>query len=146
MQNNPLLPIIIALAVSVVGGVILSEWMPFYAGFGLVTIVQFIIGSITNKVLQYNASIELEKQWTQRISDMSKQTLKLKCPCTKEVSQLVPIRTDEPNFYTCGGCNKNIAVHLTAKTSLMTDIVDIDVTHKQITDTLQNISDTAADE
>jgi hypothetical protein len=146
MQNKPWIPIIIALAISISCGFILMQWMNFFAGFALVLVVQFIIGAAMNQWLQVKTSLEMEKQLTKRIEDAAKQTLKLKCPCTNMVEQIIPIRLDQPNFYKCINCEKNINVGLTAKTALMTDIIDVDATHNQMVQAMSNLPNTTADE
>jgi hypothetical protein len=146
MQNKPWLPIIIALAISIICGFILMQWMNFFAGFALVLVIQFIIGAAMNQWLQVKTSLEMEKQLTKRIEDAAKQTLKLKCPCTNMVEQIIPIRLDQPNFYKCINCEKNINVGLTAKTALMTDIIDVDATHNQMVQAMSNLPKTTADE
>lgn len=145
MQNKPWLPIAIALAMSTACGYILMQWMNFFSGFGLALVTQFIIGAAMNQWLQVKTSLEMEKQLTKRIEDAAKQTLKLKCPCTNMAEQIVPIRLDQPNFYKCINCEKNINVNLNAKTVLMTDIIDVDATHNQMVQAMNQIS-TAADE
>jgi hypothetical protein len=146
MQNKPWIPIIIALAISISCGFILMQWMNFFAGFALVLVVQFIIGAAMNQWLQVKTSLEMEKQLTKRIEDAAKQTLKLKCPCTNMVEQIIPIRLDQPNFYKCINCEKNINVGLTAKTALMTDIIDVDATHNQMVQAMSSLPKTTADE
>ena len=122
------------------------QWMNFFAGFALALVVQFIIGGAMNQWLQVKTSLEMEKQLTKRIEDAAKQTLKLKCPCTNMVEQIIPIRLDQPNFYKCINCEKNINVGLTAKTALMTDIIDVDATHNQMVQAMSNLPKTTADE
>jgi hypothetical protein len=122
------------------------QWMNFFAGFALALVVQFIIGAAMNQWLQVKTSLEMEKQLTKRIEDAAKQTLKLKCPCTNMVEQIIPIRLDQPNFYKCINCEKNINVGLTAKTALMTDIIDVDATHDQMVQAISNLPRTTADE
>jgi hypothetical protein len=143
MQNKPLIPIVIALIISIACGFILMQWMNFFAGFGLALVLQFIIGAAMNQFLQVKTSLEMEKQLTKRIEDAAKQTLKLKCPCTNMVEQIVPIRLDQPNFYKCISCEKNINVALTAKTAMMTEIIDIDATHNQMVQTINQLATTA---
>lgn len=146
MQNKPWIPIVIALAISTVCGFILMQWMNFFAGFGLAFVLQFIIGAAMNQWLQVKTSLEMEKQLTKRIEDAAKQTLKLKCPCTNMAEQIVPIRLDQPNFYKCVNCEKNINIALTAKTALMTDIIDVDATHNQMVQAMSQLPTTTADE
>jgi hypothetical protein len=146
MQNKPWNPIVIALAISTVCGFILMQWMNFFAGFGLAFVLQFIVGAAMNQWLQVKTSLEMEKQLTKRIEDAAKQTLKLKCPCTNMAEQIVPIRLDQPNFYKCVNCEKNINVALTAKTALMTDIIDVDATHNQMVQAMSQLPTTTADE
>jgi hypothetical protein len=109
----------------------------------LALVLQFIIGAAMNQFLQVKTSLEMEKQLTKRIEDAAKQTLKLKCPCTNMVEQIVPIRLDQPNFYKCISCEKNINVALTAKTAMMTEIIDIDATHNQMVQTINQLATTA---
>lgn len=144
MQNKPLIPIVIALIISIACGFILMQWMNFFAGFGLALVVQFIVGAAMNQFLQVKTSLEMEKQLTKRIEDAAKQTLKLKCPCTNMVEQIIPIRLDQPNFYKCINCEKNINVALTAKTAMMTEIIDVEASHNQMVQAINQL--TTADE
>lgn len=132
MQNRPIVPIIIAIVVSSIGAIALTPWLHFAAGFAATLAFQFIIGSAMNQWLQTRVALDMENQLTQRIADAAKQTLKLKCPCTKMAEQIVPIRMDQPNFYKCINCDKNINVELNARTVMMTDVVDVDATHSQV--------------
>lgn len=141
MEKRPWIPIVIALAVSAIGGWLISPILNFWAGFSITLLLQIIIGSTMNNYLQATAALEMEKQLTQRISDAAKQTLKLKCPCTNMVEQIVPVRLDEPNFYKCINCEKNISINLQAATALMTDIINIDATHDQMVKALSTIKE-----
>lgn len=142
MQNRPIISIIIALVISIIGAVALTPWLHFAAGFAATLAFQFVIGSAMSQWLQTKVALEMEKQLTQRIADAAKQTLKLKCPCTKMAEQIVPIRMDEPNFYKCINCDKNINVELNARTVMMTDVVDVDATHNQV---IKAMAETAKD-
>jgi hypothetical protein len=55
------------------------------------------------------------------------------------VEQIVPIRMDEPNFYKCLNCEKNISVNLQATTALMTEIINIDATHSQVVKSMEEV-------
>lgn len=145
-MQKPLVPILIALMVSIIGGFVLMSWMNYAAGFAATLAVQFIVGSAMNQWLQTKVGLEMEKQLTQRIADAAKQSLKLKCPCTKMAEQIVPIRMDEPNFYKCINCEKNINVELNARTVMMTDVVDVDATHNQIVKAMAETAQNYADE
>jgi hypothetical protein len=139
-MERPWIPIIIALIVSTIGGFVLQDLIGFWSGFGAATLLQIIIGSATNQMARVKTSLEMENQLTQRIKDAAKQTLKLKCPCTNMVEQIVPIRLDEPNFYKCLNCEKNISINLQASTALMTEIINIDATHSQVVKTMEEAS------
>lgn len=132
MEKHPWVPIIIALIVSTVGGILIAPVLNFWAGFGLALLLQIIIGSCMNNYLQNKTALVMEEQLTRRISDAAKQTLKLKCPCTNMSEQIIPIRLDQPNFYKCINCEKNISVNLQASTALMTEVINIDATHEQM--------------
>lgn len=140
MEQRPWIPIIIALIVSTTGAFVLQDIIGFWQGFFGVTLLQIIVGSATNQMAKVKTSLEMENQLTQRIKDAAKQTLKLKCPCTNMVEQIVPIRLDEPNFYKCINCEKNISVNLQAATALMTDIINIDATHNQVVRAMEQVS------
>lgn len=146
MQNRPIVSIIIAIVVSIIGAFALNPWLHFATGFVATLAFQFIIGSAMNQWLQTKVALEMENQLTQRISDAAKQTLKLKCPCTKMAEQIVPIRMDQPNFYKCINCEKNINVELNARTAMMTDVVDIDATHSQVVRTMAENAQQLANE
>jgi hypothetical protein len=140
MEQRPWIPIIIALIVSTIGAFVLQDIIGFWQGFLGATLLQIIIGSATNQMVKVKTSLEMENQLTQRIKDAAKQTLKLKCPCTNMVEQVVPIRLDEPNFYKCLNCEKNISVNLQASTALMTDIINIDATHSQVVKAMEQVA------
>jgi ACT domain-containing protein len=123
MQNKPLIPIVIALIISIACGFILMQWMNFFAGFGLALVVQFIVGAAMNQFLQVKTSLEMEKQLNM-------------------VEQIVPIRLDQPNFYKCINCEKNINVALTAKTAMMTEIIDVEASHNQMVQTINQLATT----
>ena len=141
MEKRPWIPIVIALVVSITGGLLLSPILNFWSGFGIILLLQVILGSTMNKYLENKTALEMENQLTQRITDAAKQTLKLKCPCTNMSEQIVPIRLDEPNFYKCINCEKNINVNLQASTALMTDIINIDATHDQMVKAMSTIKE-----
>lgn len=132
MDKNPWIPIFIALTVSAIGAFCLQNLISFGNGFIIVLLIQFAIGGAMNQWLKAKAIIEMEKQYTQRLTDAAKQTLKLKCPCTNASEQIVPIRMDEPNFYKCLNCSKNISVSLDAKTAMLSEVLDIDASHDQV--------------
>jgi 7-keto-8-aminopelargonate synthetase-like enzyme len=138
-MERPWIPIIIAVVVSTIGAFVLQDLIGFWPGFGAVTLLQIIVGSATNQMARVKTSLEMENQLTQRIKDAAKQTLKLKCPCTNMVEQIVPIRMDEPNFYKCLNCEKNISVNLQATTALMTEIINIDATHSQVVKNMEEV-------
>jgi len=125
-------PLIIAIIVSAILAFILNDYIEFWKGFCGTLAIQFIIGAIINNRQKFIASIEMEKQLTQRIADAAKQTLRLRCPCTEVSEQTVPIRLDTPNFYKCIKCDKTISVNLQATTAQATDIIDIDATHSKV--------------
>lgn len=139
-MERPWIPIVIALFVSAIGGFVLQDLIGFWPGFGAATVLQIIIGSATNQMARVTTALEMENQLTQRIKDAAKQTLKLKCPCTNMVEQIVPIRLDEPNFYKCLNCEKNISINLQASTALMTEIINIDATHSQVVKAMEEVS------
>jgi hypothetical protein len=139
-MERPWIPIIIALIVSTGGAFVSQDIIGFWQGFFGVTLLQIIVGSATNQMSKVKTSLEMESQLTQRIKDAAKQTLSLKCPCTNMVEQIVPIRLDEPNFYKCINCEKNISVNLQASTALMTDIINIDATHNQVVKAMEEVS------
>lgn len=141
MEKRPWIPIVIALIVSLIGGLLLDPTMGFWPGAGFIMLLQIILGSTMNQYLANKTALEMEQQLTQRISDAAKQTLKLKCPCTNMAEQIVPIRLDEPNFYKCINCEKNISVNLQAATALMTDIISIDATHDQLVKAMSTVKE-----
>lgn len=135
------LPLIIALAVSVSIAGLCQSIFPFWNTFILATIGQFIVGSIANRFAVNAKILHLENIKLRQLEETAKQTLKLRCPCTNNVEQLVPIRLDQQNFYKCINCQKNINVALTAKTAMMTDIVDINATHNDIAKALADVTE-----
>lgn len=140
METKIVTPIIIALAICTFSGYMTSIWSEFWIGFSIALVVQFIIGMILNNHYRFVAAIEMEQQLTQRIADSARQTLKLKCPCTKNIEQMVPINLNDINVYKCLNCDKGINVDISAKTALITEIVDINATHDQVINAMSNIA------
>lgn len=138
-------PILIAFAVSVIGGLALHKITGFWSGFAIFLILQVIIGSTLNVYLKTKTALQMEKELTQRISDAAKQTLTLTCPCTDAVTQTIPIRLDETNFYNCFKCDKKVCVKINASTAQITDILNLDTTHQNIVKTFEQISEDERD-
>lgn len=141
MEKKIVSPIVIALGISIFSGYMTSLWSEFWIGFSIALVLQFVVGMLLNNHYKFIAAVEMEQQLTQRIADSAKQTLKLKCPCTKSIEQLVPIRLDDINVYKCLNCDKGINVNLTAKTALITEIIDIDATHDQVVRAMSSLTD-----
>ena len=62
MEFKHVMPILITLFVSVCTGVVIKDVLGFWNGFTLALIIQFIVGSIVNKLIKTRAILKLEEE------------------------------------------------------------------------------------
>lgn len=71
--------------------------------------------------MEYIGEIKLKEINAFRLSELSKQSLEIECPCFKKVKEIVPINLNAKNTYKCGDCGKTNTVLITTETAHTTD-------------------------
>ena len=97
----------------------------------IITFLKYFIVFDVAQVILYNVykkivELFIFKLQNEKIKELSKQGMELKCPCYLEKNMFVPINLNAPNSFKCNECNKNIIVDLTAKTFLQTEMIDLE--------------------
>lgn len=97
----------------------------------LVTFLKYFIFFDVAQVIIYNVYknvVELfaVKLQNEKLKELSKQGMEVKCPCYLEKPMFVPINLNGPNGFNCNECKKNVVVDLTAKTFLQTEMIDLE--------------------
>lgn len=101
--------------------------------FFVASFLQIILYNIYKQILQFFA-VKLENE---RLSEFSKQSVEVVCPCARGVKHLIPIQLDVDNSYVCLDCNKNVTVKLDVNTYLETIPVD---TNQKIADIIKKFN------
>ena len=99
-----------------------GNFLSFVKIFLFSSIIQIVLYDIYKRIL----SVYAEKIKNERIKEFSKQGMEVKCPCYLEKKMFVPITLGTENYYKCLECKKDVAVEITPKTFLKTEIMDLD--------------------
>jgi len=95
--------------------------------------INLVIAVLTSFFLQvacYNAfiyivntftSLRLRRLEIEKIKELTYQALEVSCPCNSKHRQIVPVRLNTENIYTCNTCQKRIKIFITADTAMVTD-------------------------
>jgi len=142
------LPVLFTLIIScAVGLCTLQTPMGFAGGFGLSLVLHFIIGGLFNTYIQYRNNKEMEQLEAEKITEITKQTLKLTCPCDRGIEQTVPLFFNRDNKYNCAMCSKLIKCAVSVKPTLVTEIFDLDESQNNLIMQMQEkIKQNIADE
>jgi hypothetical protein len=108
----------------------------YWQAFAITTAVQIIIFYIINTF----RDVSLEKIKNNRIAELSKQGILLKCPCSKQMEEFIPIVLNENNNYDCQFCNKPVSVKIEATTLATTVPVDLDVSQDKLSQIYSKIT------
>jgi hypothetical protein len=132
-------PILTLISVSTLASLPLSnDLLSFSKVFLCATIAQIILYNLYRKYLE----IKLENIKNERIKEYSKQGLDIKCPCHMNIPMFVPITLNQKNSFKCGECKKMVAVDITAKAFLETEIIDLDVADAAFVEVYKKIQET----
>lgn len=147
-MKNLWIPIIVTFAISAfVGLCTISTPLGFLGGFGLSLVLHFVVGGLFNTYLQYKSDKEFEQIANERIAEINKQTLKLTCPCERSIEQTVPLFFNRQNNYNCAMCAKLIYCNVSVKTTLPTQIIDLDTAQQDVVEKMrQKVIENATDE
>lgn len=116
-------PILILSTISIALSLVFSnDILTFVKYFIFFDILQVILYNIYKNIIELLA-VKLQNE---KIKELSKQGMELKCPCFLEKRMFLPLSLDGPNSFSCLECKKNIIVDITAKTFLQTEMIDLD--------------------
>ncbi len=68
----------------------------------------------------------MEQLDVEKITEITKQTLRLTCPCDRGVEQTVPLFFNRDNKYNCAMCSKLISCKVSVRPTLVTEVFDLD--------------------
>lgn len=137
-MKTMLVPIAVTVVISAfVGLCTLNSPLGFTGGFGLSLVLHFVLGGIFNTYLQYRSQKEFEQIANDRITEINKQTMKLACPCERNIEQTVPLFFNRQNYYNCAMCDKLINCKVSVSTILPTQILDLDASHSELVQKMQ---------
>jgi hypothetical protein len=120
--SNIIKSVITTFVVSTAITLLLLPVQPHYAiVFVLATIIQFVIFYIIGSIMEYIGEIKLKEINAFRLSELSKQSMQVECPCFKKVKEFVPINLNAKNTYKCSECDKTNTVLITIETAHTTD-------------------------
>jgi hypothetical protein len=139
MLKKILVPIFTLASVSTLASLPFStNLISFIKIFLCATIAQIICYNLYKKYLE----IKLEHIKNERIKEYSKQGLDINCPCHKNIPMFVPVTLNQKNAFKCGECKKTVAVDITAKAFLETEIIDLDAADAAFVEVYKKIQDT----
>lgn len=137
-MKNLWMPIVTTISVSIITGLCTyNTTVGFLGGFGLSLVLHFVIGGLFNTYMQYKSNKEFEQITNDRIAEINKQSLKLTCPCDRGIEQSVSLFFNRHNNYTCAVCEKLINCNVSVKTTLPTQIIDLEAAQLDIENKLQ---------
>lgn len=90
-------------------------------------VLQFAVYNGFNYIVDSLTILRIRKIEYEKIRELSYQTADVTCPCSPTHIQLVPIRLNTDNQYTCNSCQKLIKVYVNIETALATEpIIETD--------------------
>lgn len=116
-------PLFILTSVSTALSLIFSDTLvTFLKYFIFFDIIQVIIYNVYKNIVELFAA----KLQNEKLKELSKQGMEVKCPCYLEKPMFVPINLNGPNGFNCNECKKNVVVDITAKTFMQTEMISLE--------------------
>lgn len=116
-------PLLILSAISTSLSLLFSnDLLSFVKYFIFFDIAQVIIYNVYKNVVELFAT----KLQNEKLKELSKQGMEVKCPCYLEKPMFVPINLNGPNGFNCNECKKNVVVDITAKTFMQTEMISLE--------------------
>lgn len=84
-------------------------------------VLQFAVYNGFNYIVDSFTITRIRKIEYEKIRELSYQTAEVACPCSPAHIQLIPIRLNTDNQYTCDKCQKLIKVYVNFETALATE-------------------------
>lgn len=108
-----------------------------YISIGISLLLQFVIYHGYLYIVESLTLIKFKQIELKKIAEYSYQVAEVTCPCSSQHKQVIPIRLNTDNQYTCKDCNKLIKVYVNIDTALATEpIIQTDI--QKITPPLNN--------
>ena len=110
----------------------------------LTTFLMNVVFVCIIQIIGYNCynswkKLQIQREYTKRIAEYSKQGVTVSCPCSENKKLFIPIRLNEDNSFKCLECKKNVAVAVNVKTFLSTQPVDLDKSDIALNDVYNKI-------
>lgn len=118
------------IALSLVTGYLFNKsGLNFYIGLLAGISIQYVINYLFQYVLNSIVALKNKQLENERIKEFTMQGIEVECPCSRKITDFVPIRLNTANKYKCKECQKIISVFITPSTALTTEpILDTDTT------------------
>jgi len=97
----------------------------FLTIFFVSIIIQFIVFYIIGSIIDVMSEIKLKQIEAITISELSKQSIEVECPCFKKAREVVPVTLNQDNSYKCGTCGKTNSIIITAETASVTEPISL---------------------
>lgn len=99
-----------------------------FASISISLIIQFALYNGLNYITESITLTRIRKIELEQLKELSFQTVEVTCPCSAAHKQIVPLRFNVDNQYTCATCQKLIKVYINIDTALATEpIIDTDL-------------------
>ena len=101
----------------------------FFLSLGINLFISILLG-IVAQFICYNgfiyvintiAAIRVRKIELERIKELTFQLVEVACPCDNKHKQIIPVRLNTNNQYTCNTCKKTIKVYINIDTAVATE-------------------------
>lgn len=113
----------------ITGYVFKKSGLNFYVGLVAGISLQYILNYLFQYVVDLIVAIKSKQLENERIKEFTMQGIEVECPCSRKITDFVPIRLNTANKYKCKECQKVISVFITPSTALTTEpILDTDTT------------------
>ncbi len=83
-------------------------------------VIQFALYNGFNYIVDSITILRVRKIELEQLKELSFQTTEVTCPCSANHKQIVPLRFNTDNQYTCVTCQKLIKVYINIDTALAT--------------------------
>lgn len=131
MLRNIIISILLTTVISIGIGVSIAPVIGFYQGCLLGFIIQVIVNWFYNDYKIRKNNNQQEQILNERLDILSRNFIKFDCPCGKYTFEEVVYMSNE-NTFDCPQCDQQIKVDITLTPIVVTKIIDIQNTIKQI--------------
>lgn len=144
MQRKTIIALIIICIISIVTTLLFAtnttlSYLRWLIG---TTIIQFLIQYIITLTLDAKLGIQIKKIEQENIRMIMKNEQEVICPCHLKNIQVVGLQFDEPVFYKCDKCKRDLVARVDVSSALAT----IPIPSSELDNTLEKIKNKISDE